>query len=278
MARAGAARREKRQAKRVLARAERGSQKYRDQKGGGIQKSLRPPRNKHGKGRGRRFDEDGPAPEEADEDADMVVVRDGKPTRPSTTPEEPDEDAELERFTEVEKKIRSLEKQKRSLGRLKERVRAGFELDAQQQTKLRSEAAIDRDLARFRSLLGKQLLAADAANGQEDDEDDDDHRDDDDEVAADDEDEEEANEGLDDDADGEAEVQDTPTGVRMDWASRDAALAARIINESDEPMSRLARQRLLKQAKREERLRLKDEKRVLMMQRKRELRLQRGRK
>ena len=71
MARAGAARREKRQAKRVLARAERGSQKYRDQKGGGIQKSLRPPRNKHGKGRGRRFDEDGPAPEEADEDADV---------------------------------------------------------------------------------------------------------------------------------------------------------------------------------------------------------------
>ena len=185
--------------------------------------------------------------------AQMVVVRDGKPTRPSTTPEEPDEDAgtssahlasrphaspvpsshppapslstaELERFTEVEKKIRSLEKQKRSLGRLKERVRAGFELDAQQQTKLRSEAAIDRDLARFRSLLGKQLLAADAANGQEDDEDDDDHRDDDDEVAADDEDEDEANEGLDDDADGEAEVQDTPTGVRMDWPSRDAAL------------------------------------------------------
>ena len=81
------------------------------------------------------------------------------------------------------------------------------------------------------------------------------------------------------------------------------AQAARVINESDEPMSRLARQRLLKQvhraagpprvrpfiptlgpahppsqAKREERLRLKDEKRVFMMQRKRELRLQRGRK
>ena len=120
------------------------------------------------------------------------------------------------------------------LQRLKERVRAGFELDAQQQTKLRSEAAIDRDLARFRSLLGKQLLAADAANGQEDDEDDD-HGDDDDEVAADeaaaarlrldDEDEDEANEGLDDGADGEAEELDTPTErVRMDRASRDAAL------------------------------------------------------
>lgn len=70
MVRAGAARREKRQAKRVLARAERGSQKYKDQKGGGIRKSLRPPRNKHGKGRGRRFD--APVAEETEEDEDDV--------------------------------------------------------------------------------------------------------------------------------------------------------------------------------------------------------------
>lgn len=80
MARAGAARREKRQAKRVLARAERGSQKYKDQKGGGVRKPLRPPRNKHGKGRGRQFD--GPDDEEAEEETD---VRKATPVRAHIT-------------------------------------------------------------------------------------------------------------------------------------------------------------------------------------------------
>ena len=54
--RAGAARREKRQAKRALARAERGTQKYKDQKGA-IRKAPRGPRQKHGRGVGRRFDQ-----------------------------------------------------------------------------------------------------------------------------------------------------------------------------------------------------------------------------
>merc|ERR1712146_848540 len=134
--------------------------------------------------------------------------------------------------------------------------------------------------------MGKQLLAADAASGQEGIEANDD--DEDDEVTADeaaaarlwpgDEDEDESYGVM---GDGEyegTEEQGSDVRVRMDRASRDAALAARVINESGEPMSRLARQRLLKQAKREERLRLKEEKRALMMQRKRELRLQRGRK
>ena len=136
--------------------------------------------------------------------------------------------AELERFTKVEKKIRSLEKQKRSLEQLKERVRSGFELDAQQQMKLRSEAAVNRDLARFRSILGKQLLIADAA-GEEDDDDDDDgeiaageaaarHEDDDDEDV-------DEDEGLDDSEEEAEEEKETPTErVRMDRASRDAAL------------------------------------------------------
>ena len=62
MVRAGAARREQRHAKRALARAERGPQKYKNQKGDGIKKGVirkahRPQRDKHGVGRGRRFDE-----------------------------------------------------------------------------------------------------------------------------------------------------------------------------------------------------------------------------
>ena len=62
MVRAGAARREQRHAKRDLARATRGNQKYKNQKGDGIKKGVirktaRPSgRNKHGQGQGRRFD------------------------------------------------------------------------------------------------------------------------------------------------------------------------------------------------------------------------------
>ena len=71
MVRAGAARREQRHAKRDLARATRGKQKYKNQKGDGIKKGVirktaRPARDKHGQGRGRRFDPE--AEEEEGED------------------------------------------------------------------------------------------------------------------------------------------------------------------------------------------------------------------
>lgn len=111
-------------------------------------------------------------------------------------------------------------------------MRAGFELDAQQQTKLRTEAAVDRDLTRFRSILGKQLLAADAASGQEGIEANDD--DEDDEVSADeaaaarlwpgDEDEDESHGVMGDGEDEGTEEQGSDVRVRMDRASRDAAL------------------------------------------------------
>ena len=74
MVRAGAARREQRHAKRDLARATRGKQKYKNQKGDGIKKGVirktaRPAgRNKHGRGPGRRFDPE----EEAEEGEDDV--------------------------------------------------------------------------------------------------------------------------------------------------------------------------------------------------------------
>ena len=101
--RAGAARREKRQAKRALARAERGTQKYKDQKGA-IRKAPRGPRQKHGRGVGRRFDQveetehteedDGvrarspasckwPSSDQAPPSPQMVVVQNGKAKRVS---------------------------------------------------------------------------------------------------------------------------------------------------------------------------------------------------
>ena len=73
MVRAGAARREQRHAKRALARATRGNQKYKSQKGdglkrGAIRKSDRPAgRNKHGRGHGRRFDPEAEVEDEDDE-------------------------------------------------------------------------------------------------------------------------------------------------------------------------------------------------------------------
>ena len=73
MVRAGAARREQRHAKRALARATRGNQKYKNQKGdglkrGAIRKTARPAgRNKHGRGHGRRFDPEAEVEDEDDE-------------------------------------------------------------------------------------------------------------------------------------------------------------------------------------------------------------------
>ena len=62
---------EQRHAKRDLARVTRGKQKYKNQKGDGIKKGVirktaRPARDKHGQGRGRRFDPE--AEEEEGED------------------------------------------------------------------------------------------------------------------------------------------------------------------------------------------------------------------
>ena len=85
MVRAGAARREQRHAKRDLARAERGTQKYKNQKGDGIKKGVirkahRPSRDKHGQGRGRRYD-----PEEEEEEEEDNDVRDA-PTLAASFP------------------------------------------------------------------------------------------------------------------------------------------------------------------------------------------------
>ena len=271
MPRAGAARRELRQAKRALAKAERGPQKYKNQKGG-IRKPSRPPRNKHGKGKGRHFDED----DAQGEEDDMVMVKDGAATRVGgaapqrrTGRAEADEEEQEEgteepgRFSSLEKKIRALEKKKSSISELKLRMRRGFELDAQQQAKLRTEAKIERELARFRSLLGKELAASDAQRMDEEEDAEAEHAG-----------EEEADEQEEEEEEEEEEAEAPRVPAR---AEREAELAARVLGDAPETMSRLARQRLLKQAKREERLRRKETERQQKLERKR-ARLQRIKK
>ena len=69
----------------------------------------------------------------------MVVVKDGAATRVGGEAQgevqEEEEEAEPERFSSLEKKIRALEKRKKSIVELKQRMRRGFELDAQQQAR-----------------------------------------------------------------------------------------------------------------------------------------------
>lgn len=74
----------------------------------------------------------------------MVVVKDGVATRADGA--EPEEEAEPERFSSLEKKIRALEKLKKSITDLKARMKRGFELDPQQQA--RCLRAAQRCLAR----------------------------------------------------------------------------------------------------------------------------------
>eukprot|EP00316_Scyphosphaera_apsteinii_P005079 CAMPEP_0119342474 /NCGR_PEP_ID=MMETSP1333-20130426/104821_1 /TAXON_ID=418940 /ORGANISM="Scyphosphaera apsteinii, Strain RCC1455" /LENGTH=282 /DNA_ID=CAMNT_0007354699 /DNA_START=37 /DNA_END=885 /DNA_ORIENTATION=+ len=157
MARRGAARREKRHAKRVAARAERGDQKYAMQKGG-INK-----KHKH-------------AGFAQTSDDQVVVVRNGKPLRLGGASDEEERDcadsvpdgdgaAALEeikwsRLNRTAKKVRALEKKLRQLEQLKARMRAGVELDAQQQAKLRQEAQVMLDLLHFKEELDKEKMEA----------------------------------------------------------------------------------------------------------------------
>ena len=142
-------------------------------------------------------------------------------------------------------------------------MRRGFELDAQQQAKLRTEAKIERELARFRSLLGKELAASDAQRMDEEEDAEAEHAG-----------EEEADEQEEEEEEEEEEAEAPRVPAR---AEREAELAARVLGDAPETMSRLARQRLLKQAKREERLRRKEAERQQKLERKR-ARLQRIKK
>ena len=71
--------------------------------------------------------------------AQMVIVKDGAATRlrgeAQDEVQEAEEEAEPERFSSLEKKIRALEKRRKSIGELKQRMRRGFEMDAQQQAR-----------------------------------------------------------------------------------------------------------------------------------------------
>uniref|UniRef100_A0A7S4EXB1 Uncharacterized protein n=1 Tax=Chrysotila carterae TaxID=13221 RepID=A0A7S4EXB1_CHRCT len=181
--RRGAARREKRLAKRMLARAERGSQKYANQKGG-IKKS--------GKRIARR-------PYIQEDDEKMIVVRGGEPTvvggafpdgtapaRGATT-NQPSADAEdgaseEDLVTSLQKKVRAIEKKLRSLEPLKQKLRKGIELDPQQQVKLRHESLLRQELEQFQAELDEEMKEAgeeeEDEDGVEDDDDDDEEEED----------------------------------------------------------------------------------------------------
>uniref|UniRef100_A0A7S0LC83 Uncharacterized protein n=1 Tax=Coccolithus braarudii TaxID=221442 RepID=A0A7S0LC83_9EUKA len=169
--RRGAARREQRQAKRAVARAERGDQKYRNQKGG------TPLHLKKGKRISKRRPEHGGDEEVEDQ---MVVVRDGRPTvsggraplhsgnaRASEAVLEGEEDTDA-RFTATEKKVRALEKKLKHVTKLKATQAQGFELDAQQQAKLRAEKKLRQELAQFQEQLELERAAEGEDEGDED--------------------------------------------------------------------------------------------------------------
>jgi len=166
--RRGAQRREQRHAKRALARLERGSKKsYANQKGGA---------NQRGSDRHRA---------QPDGDEHMVVVRNGKAVRmkgadpeesaprqrPSSKQSAVIEPTEPARFSEIQKKVRALEKKQRQLEVLKAQVRRGFELDAQQQAKLRRERHLEAAIRQARVELGEE---GGAGEGEQDDDADDD--------------------------------------------------------------------------------------------------------
>eukprot|EP00965_Chrysotila_dentata_P137406 4545245-Pleurochrysis_carterae.AAC.2 len=220
--RRGAARREKRLAKRMLARAERGSQKYANQKGG-IKKS--------GKRIARR-------PYIQEDDEKMIVVRGGEPTvvggafpdgtapaRGATT-NQPSADAEdgaseEDLVTSLQKKVgatsygsrhslcfadlmlvRAIEKKLRSLEPLKQKLRKGIELDPQQQTrprhllhhqrcavlvhqvKLRHESLLRQELEQFQAELDEEMKEAGEEEEDEDGVEDDDDDDEEEEDRA----------------------------------------------------------------------------------------------
>jgi hypothetical protein len=130
--------------------------KYKKQKGGGgIMKSRR-------KGLGVRplaDDHDG-----SDEEEPMVVIRNGQAVRMGSAVNpvqaavqaalDGDSDDDDERST-IQKKLRALRKKLRQVHDIKQRRRKGEELDAQQKAKLRTEAQLEQDIARFEEELGE---------------------------------------------------------------------------------------------------------------------------
>jgi len=140
MVRAGAARREIRQAKRAIARAESGKKK-----GKRIAKADVPRRTAKRGATGLRA----PHPEK------QAAAK----KRPEAEPEPVDE---MEpRFTDAEKKLRALEKKLRAVKAIRALVARGVETDAQQQSKLRSEKALLAQLEAIRA----EVQAEEEADG-----------------------------------------------------------------------------------------------------------------
>jgi len=141
MVRAGAARREIRQAKRAIARAESGKKK-----GKRIAKADVPRRTAKRGATGLRAP---PLPEK------QAAAK----KRPEAEPEPVDE---MEpRFTDAEKKLRALEKKLRAVKAIRALVARGVETDAQQQSKLRSEKALLAQLEAIRA----EVQAEEEADG-----------------------------------------------------------------------------------------------------------------
>ncbi|EOD27456.1 hypothetical protein EMIHUDRAFT_235803 [Emiliania huxleyi CCMP1516] len=147
MVRAGAARREIRQAKRAIARAESGKKK-----GKRIAKADVPRRTAKRGATGLRAP---PLPEK------QAAAK----KRPEAEPEPVDE---MEpRFTDAEKKLRALEKKLRAVKAIRALVARGVETDAQQQSKLRSEKALLAQLESIRAEAARGAAAAAAAEEEE---------------------------------------------------------------------------------------------------------------
>ena len=100
----------------------------------------------------------------SDEEEPMVVIRNGQAVRMGSAVNpvqaavqaalDGDSDDEDERST-IQKKLRALRKKLRQLHDIKQRRRKGEELDAQQKAKLRTEAQLEQDIARFEKELGE---------------------------------------------------------------------------------------------------------------------------
>ena len=97
----------------------------------------------------------------SDEEEPMVVIRNGQAVRMGSAVQaavqaalDGDSDDDDERST-IQKKLRALRKKLRQLHDIKQRRRKGEELDAQQKAKLRTEAQLEQDIARFEKELGE---------------------------------------------------------------------------------------------------------------------------
>ena len=100
----------------------------------------------------------------SDEEEPMVVIRNGQAVRMGSAVNpvqaavqaalDGDSDDDDERST-IQKKLRALRKKLRQVHDIKQRRRKGEELDAQQKAKLRTEAQLEQDIARFEEELGE---------------------------------------------------------------------------------------------------------------------------